>query len=68
MIINSSLWPMVIVSLSTVQVNDYFYKPDYTIPYSDCQHICYKNTLEQGYIKSEELIQINHKKYQDIIP
>jgi hypothetical protein len=68
MINSSFLWPMVIVSLPTVNLNDVFNKPDYTIPYCDCQQNSYKDSMNQGYIKSEELIEYNHNKYQDIIP
>jgi len=61
---------MVIVSLPTVNLNtfDVFNKLDYTKPYCDCQQSSYKDTMNQGYIKSEELIEYNHNKYQDIIP
>jgi len=70
MIISSFLWPMVIVSLPTVNLNtfDVFNKPDYTKPYCDCQVDSHNQTLEQGYITSQELIEYNHNKYQDIIP
>lgn len=60
---------MVIVGLPTV--NDFTIrvnKHDYTTPYNDCQLEQEKNTLEYNYITTEEFIQNNHKKYQDIIP
>ena len=41
-------------------------KPDYIIPYSDCQIENYKNTIEYNYIKMEDLIESNKQKYQDI--
>ena len=43
-------------------------KLDYTIPYADCQQKKFKNTLEYNYIKSQELLEINNQKYQDVLP
>jgi hypothetical protein len=68
MISSSFLWPMVIVSLPTVNINNLFNKPDYTIPYCDCQTDFHKQTMQHGYITSQELIEHNHNNYQDIIP
>jgi hypothetical protein len=69
MIIHEFIWPMVIVSLSNASF-DYQYsfsKPDYTIPYNDCQMEKQKNTIEYNYIKTQDLIETNNQKYQDII-
>ena len=68
MLDKSFIWPMVIVSLPTANHYDLsFSKHDYTAYYNFCQQPN-KNTLEYNYIKSQELLEINNKKYQDILP
>jgi hypothetical protein len=42
-------------------------KFDYTMVHNECQEEKYKNTMEQNYWTTKELIESNHKKYQDII-
>ena len=69
MIVSSFLWPVVIVSLPTVNLNtfDVFNKSNYTKPYCDCQNDSNKETMKHGYLTTEELIEYNIKKHQDIL-
>lgn len=39
-----------------------------TTPVIDCQQEYYKSTMEYNYITTEQYIQNNINKYQDIIP
>ena len=68
MMISSFLYPVVIVGLPIVNIEYKISKLDYNIRYTDGQLDDTKNTMEQGFIKSQELIESNHKKYQGIIP
>lgn len=69
MITTKIIWPMVIVGLPTVNHYDFrFNKHDYTRPSNCCQMEKEKNTLEYNYIKSQEYIQKNIEKYQDVLP
>lgn len=69
MIVYQEVIVMAIVSLSAVNDSELVInKSDYTIFDNSCQTEQWKNTLEYNYITSEEFIQNNHKKYQDIIP
>lgn len=69
MILYKVILPMVIVGLSDAKdINSpKISKLDYTIPYNECQEEKYKNTMEHNYWTTKELIESNHKKYQDII-
>jgi hypothetical protein len=70
MILYKVIWPMVIVGLSDakdINSSKIISKLDYTIPYNEYQEEKYKNTMEQNYWTTKELIESNHKKYQDII-
>jgi len=67
--ISKYIWPVVIVGLPAADVNlTSISKLDYTIPYAECQQENYPNTLEYNYIKSQDLIESNNQKYQDILP
>lgn len=60
---------MVIVSLSTVNPLELsFNKSDYTTIYIDCQEEKQKTTMEYNYITTEEYLQSQIQKYQDVIP
>ena len=69
MIIHDFIWPLVIVGLPTasdVKLTS-ISKLDYTTPYKHCQTTKFKNSLDYNYIKSQELIESNNQKYQDIL-
>ena len=61
--------PVLIVSLPTANLIDLniISNLDYTTPHTHCQEETYKNTLEYNYITTEELIESNGMKFQDII-
>jgi hypothetical protein len=42
-------------------------KLDYTTPFKTCQVEKQKNTMEYNYITTEELLESNNKKYQEIL-
>ena len=42
-------------------------KLDYTMVYNECQAEKYKNTMDFNYITTQELIESNNKKYQDLL-
>lgn len=42
-------------------------KLDYTMQGNECQAEKYKNTLEYNFIKTEDLLESNNRKYQDIL-
>lgn len=67
--IDKYIWPVVLVSLPNVNIIDSttINKPDYTLPYAECQEEKYKNTMEFNYITTKELIESNIKKYQDVL-
>lgn len=66
--IEKYIWPVVLVSLSDPSViKPITSKFDYTLPYAECQPEKQKNTLEYNYITTEELIESNNKKYQDLL-
>ena len=67
--IDKYIWPVVLVSLPSVNLIDSITinKPDYTLPYVECQEEKYKNTMNFNYITTEELLESNSKKYQDIL-
>jgi hypothetical protein len=67
--ISQYIWPVVLVSLPSVNLIDSITinKPDYTLPYAECQEEKYKNTMKKNYWTTKELIESNIKKYQDII-
>jgi hypothetical protein len=61
-------YPVFIVGLSTVNLLEInLNKPDYTTTIQICQQHNNKNSINYNYIKSEELIESNIEKYQDII-
>jgi len=67
--IEKYIWPVVLVGLPNadfVQLTK-ISKLDYTLPYTECQETKEKNTLEYNYITTEELLESNNKKYQDIL-
>jgi len=68
MIVYKFIWPIVIVSLPDTNLcyQNSFSKPDYTIPYNDCQTEKNKDTMNHNYIKSQDLIEYNNNKYQII--
>lgn len=75
MIIHTIVYPLVIVSLPTLNSFEIpIVKHDYTRAINDCQYNentyqpRYKNIMEFNTMTNEELIQINHMKYQDVIP
>ena len=68
MIIHEFIWPVVLVSLSNANLcyQNSFSKPDYTIPYKDCQMEKNKDTMNHNYIKTQDLIEETNNKYQII--
>jgi len=68
MIIKQILYPLVIVGLPNVNPTESIVnKLDYTMQSNVCQTEKNKNTLEYNYITTKELLEQNHKKYQDLI-
>lgn len=68
--ISKYILPVVIVSLTDVNINNYLSisKPDYTTMYADCQLEKEKSTMEYNYITTEKYLQKLILQYQDIIP
>lgn len=67
--IEKYIWPVVLVGLPNadfVQLTT-ISKLDYTLPYAECQQTKEKNTLEYNYITTEELLESNNKKYQELL-
>lgn len=71
-IYQSLLLPFVIVSLPTIDANQYpLAQPDYNIPYRDCQQHKNKhleNTLDYNYFTTEKYIEHMVEEYNTIIP
>jgi len=69
MISKPLIWSMVIVSLPSVNTDNFILisKLDYTIPCDGCQQEKNKSVMEYNYITTEELIKSNIKKYQDML-
>lgn len=62
---------MVIVGLSDANLYDSisFSKPDYTIPYNDCQQLSWDYTTKKyNYLTTEDFIKIQIQKTQDKLP
>lgn len=68
MIIKQLVWPMVLVGLPDANVVQTMTisKLDYAMPFYHCKNEEYKNTIEYNYITTEELLESNNNKYQDI--
>ena len=71
MIISKILIPAVIVSLPTVNELDFKnHKRDYTTAITDCQQPTppkNKSTMDYNYMTTEELINSNIEKYNEIL-
>jgi hypothetical protein len=62
------LYPVIIVSLPAINLFELHNKLDYTTTTQSFQEQESQNTMEYNYIKSQEFIENNNKKYNKIIP
>jgi hypothetical protein len=65
-IIQTIVFPLVIVGLPDANDIHHLSKHDYTTGYTVCQEK-YDNTLEFNFIKTQDYIESNLKKYEDIL-
>lgn len=67
--IKISYLPMIIVSLSNANfMEHHLSKPDYTSSITDCQQTPNKASIDYNYLTTQELIETNIEKYNDILP
>lgn len=69
MIINEIIWPVAIVSLTSVNLLEInLNKHDYTTLQASCQTSKTDSSIKYNYITTEEYLQSLINKYQDINP